>query len=121
MVLLRCSPPTLRVLLLMKILESDRYGPQKLMTKSRAEFEHITLFTYNGAAIFFGAIPIYGVLPYSIIVLMNNLSVHVCPLVSDSKATRVGVFTNSRVRAYVHASTREHAHVCDMSQTLVHC
>ena len=32
-------------------------------------FEHITLYTYNGAAIFYGAIriPIYGVLPYSII------------------------------------------------------
>ena len=25
---------------------------QKLMTNSRAEFEHITLYTYNGAAIF---------------------------------------------------------------------
>ena len=35
------------------------YGPQKLMTKSRAEFEHITLYTYNGAAIFLGAILIY--------------------------------------------------------------
>ena len=30
-------------------------------------FEHITLYTYNGAAIFFGAVPIYGVLLYSII------------------------------------------------------
>ena len=30
-------------------------------------FEHITLYTYSGAAIFFGAIPIYGVLLYSII------------------------------------------------------
>ena len=34
-------------------------------------FEHITLYTYNGAAIFFGAIPIYGVLPYSMI--------YICP------------------------------------------
>ena len=31
-------------------------------------FEHITLYTYNGAAILGGGgIPIYGVLPYSII------------------------------------------------------
>ena len=29
---------TLLRMLLMKTLESDRYGPQKLMTKSRAEF-----------------------------------------------------------------------------------
>ena len=29
---------------------SVRYGPQKLMTKLRA---HVTLYTYNGAAIFF--------------------------------------------------------------------
>ena len=37
-VLHRCSPATLRVLLLMKTLENDRSGPQKLMTKSSAEF-----------------------------------------------------------------------------------
>ena len=32
------SNAKLRVLLLMKTLENDRYGSQKLMTKSRAEF-----------------------------------------------------------------------------------
>ena len=53
MVLQRCSPATLRVLLLMETLENDRYGPQKLMSKYLGQsFEHITLYTYNGAAIF---------------------------------------------------------------------
>ena len=33
----------LRVLLLMKTLENGRYDVQKLMTKSNAEFEHITM------------------------------------------------------------------------------
>ena len=36
-------------------------------------FEHITLYTYNGAAIFLGASPIYGVLPYSIILWQKQL------------------------------------------------
>ena len=39
----------------------------KPMTTSRAGFEHITLYTCNVAAIFFSAISMYGVLPYSMI------------------------------------------------------
>ena len=51
---MRCSPAMLSVLLLMKILENDRYG--SFMTKQ--SLEHITiLYTFNGATIFFGAIP----------------------------------------------------------------
>ena len=34
----RCSLSALTVYLLFKTLENDRYSPQKLMTKSRAEF-----------------------------------------------------------------------------------
>ena len=36
-------------------------------------FEHVTLYTYNGAAIFSGAIPIYGILPYSTIGNLHRL------------------------------------------------
>ena len=50
---MRCSPAMLSVLLLMKTLENDRYG--SFMTKSTAEFG--ILYTFNGATIFFGAIP----------------------------------------------------------------
>ena len=60
------SSNALRVLLLMKTLKNDSYGPQKLTTKSRAEFCAYHFVNIQWAAIFFGAIPIYRVLPYSI-------------------------------------------------------
>ena len=59
----------LRVLLLIKTLENDMYGLQKLMTKSSVAL-NISLCIHvhaMGVAIFWGVIPIYGVIPYSII------------------------------------------------------
>ena len=61
-----------------------------------------------------------GSVRYSYVPLTSNLSVHVSALMSDSKATRVCVFTNSHVRVYVRASTCERTHACDVSQTLAH-
>ena len=67
--------------------------------------------------------------------LTNNLSVHVCPLASDSKATRMCMFANSCVCVYLHVRythamrvkhlwitklNTSHSHECDCDFR-VHC
>ena len=51
---------------------------------------------------------------HNTVLLTSNLLVHTCPLASDSHAT--GVFMNSHVRVYVHASVHTRAmrvkHLC---------
>ena len=65
----RCSPAKLTVLLLMEALDNAWSGSWRPLTNLTYTFRVCHLCTFNVAPIFFGVIPIYGVLPYAMIVV----------------------------------------------------
>ena len=69
LVLQQCSPVKLMVPLSMEALGNAWYDSWRPWNNLTQTFQVCHLCTFNVAAIFFGAIPTYGVLPYAMILL----------------------------------------------------
>ena len=77
MVLHRYSLPTVTVLLLVEVLDNDWNGSLRLYTMGLPDlisYEHMILSHDMGRPFFPRAIPIYGVLPYSMIIVMSLIT-----------------------------------------------